>query len=123
MASFLVVEDDPWSQQLVRDVLELYGHTVASAETITQARAALLAGRPDLVLLDIHIPGGGGLQLLREIRTSDTFHDLPVIALTASAMAGDRERFLDEGFTGYMSKPIDVRTFCGIIETYIRGPK
>jgi CheY-like chemotaxis protein len=118
----LVVEDDPWSQHLVRDVLEMHGHTVIGADNVTQARAALRGERPDLVLLDIHIPGGGGQVLLREIRASETLKDLPVIALTASAMAGDRERFLSEGFTGYMSKPIDVRSFCATLEAYIRGP-
>ena len=122
MARLLVVEDDPWSQHLVREVLEMGGHSVTGADNVTQARAALAAQAHDLVLLDIHIPGGGGQLLLREIRSTHGLQGLPVIALTASAMTGDRERFLREGFTGYMSKPIEVRTFCTTIEGFLRGP-
>jgi len=80
-----------------------------------------LGHAPELVLLDIHIPGGGGETLLRELRTSDATRDLPVVALTASAMRGDRERFLRDGFTAYMSKPIEVATFGAKIEALVRG--
>jgi CheY-like chemotaxis protein len=122
MAALLVVEDDPWSQHLVREVLEIGGHVVTAADNVTEARVALRGHRPDLVLLDIHLPGGGGELLLREIRMTAALGDVPVIALTASAMTGDRERFLREGFTAYMSKPIDVRTFCSFVEGYLKGP-
>jgi CheY-like chemotaxis protein len=121
MARFLVVEDDPWSQHLVCEVLKMDGHDVSAASSVQHARAAL-AEKPDAVLLDIHIPGGGGETLLREIRSDPELAELPVIALTASAMQGDRERFLSEGFTGYLSKPIDVRTFCKSILAMVRGP-
>ena len=116
MGRFLVVEDDPWSRHLVCEVLEMGGHEVAAAADVDEARAALSA-QVDAVLLDINIPGGGGELLLREMRAAPQTAPLPVIALTASAMAGDRERFLDAGFSGYMSKPIDVRTFCVEVET------
>jgi CheY-like chemotaxis protein len=112
----LVVEDDPWSQHLVREVLELGGHEVAVANNVGEARGCI-AG-VDAILLDIHLPGGSGESLLREIRASGA--TLPVIALTASAMTGDRERFLRTGFSGYLSKPIDVRTFCKTIEEMVR---
>jgi len=121
MAALLVIEDDPWSQRLVRVVLEIGGHAVTMADSVTEARAALRGPRPDLVLLDIHLPGGGGELLLHEIRGTAALDDLPVIALTASAMVGDRERFLREGFTAYMTKPIDVRTFCSSIEAHLKG--
>ncbi len=116
MAKILVVEDDPWSQRIVRDLLEMRGHDVIAVATVGDARAAL-SQQPHLVLLDIHIPGGGGETLLREIRAGA--QPLPVIALTASAMAGDRERFLRAGFTAYLSKPIDVPTFGATIEHYL----
>jgi two-component system cell cycle response regulator DivK len=121
MARFLVVEDDPWSQHLVCEVLRMEGHEVRAASTVQHARVEL-ANKPDAVLLDIHIPGGGGEGFLREIRATPDLGELPVIALTASAMQGDRERFLSQGFTGYLSKPIDVRTFCKSILDMIQGP-
>ena len=119
MAKILVVEDDLWSQRIVRELLEMRGHHVLTADGVDGARAHL-ASSPELVLLDIHIPGGGGELLLREIRAHDA--QLPVIALTASAMTGDRERFMREGFTAYLSKPIDVRSFGETIERFARGP-
>jgi CheY-like chemotaxis protein len=119
MARILIVEDDPWSQRIVADVLEMAGHNVITAVGVPDARERLREN-PELVLLDIHIPGGGGELLLREIRADDGLRTMPVIALTASAMAGDRERFLRQGFTGYMSKPIDVRAFASTIEGFLR---
>lgn len=121
MSMILIVEDDPWSQRIVCDLLEMRGHEVLAASTVDDARK-LLAQRPELVLLDIHIPGGGGEALLREIRAgAGADANLPVIALTASAMAGDRERFLRAGFSAYLSKPIDVPSFGATIERYLRG--
>jgi CheY-like chemotaxis protein len=114
----LVVEDDPWSQRIVVELLEMRGHDVLAAGDVASAREELLKG-PEIVLLDIHIPGGGGELLLREIRANRELAGLPVIALTASAMSGDKERFLRQGFTAYMSKPIDVKTFGPTIEGYV----
>jgi CheY-like chemotaxis protein len=119
MARILVVEDDPWSQRIVIELLEMRGHDVLAAGDVSTARAEL-AKAPQLVLLDIHIPGGGGETLLKEIRGNAASSALPVIALTASAMSGDRERFLKQGFTAYMSKPIDVKSFGPTIEHYVR---
>lgn len=118
MARVLVVEDDPWSQRIVTDLLEMRGHEVIMASDVASARREL-ANQPQVVLLDIHIPGGGGEVLLREIRASAERASLPVIALTASAMTGDKERFLQLGFTAYMSKPIDVKMFCPTIERLV----
>ena len=118
MALILVVEDDPWSQRIVVELLEMRGHQVIAAGDVPSARAEL-AKKPQVVLLDIHVPGGGGEQFLKEIRASADHGALPVIALTASAMAGDKERFLRLGFTAYMSKPIDVKSFGPTIESYV----
>ena len=120
MAKILVVEDDVWSRRLVIDLLEMRGHDVLAAGDLTRARLMLQQG-PEVVLLDIHVPGGGGQTLLAEIRADETLRDLPVIAFTASAMAGDREHFLRLGFTSYLSKPIDVREFGETIESYVGG--
>ena len=86
MGKVLVVEDDPWSRRIVCDLLEMRGHEVLAAADIQHARTLLAAG-PALVLLDIHVPGGGGAVLLAEIRGTEALRELPVIAFTASAMS------------------------------------
>lgn len=121
MARILVVEDDEWSRRIVVHLLQLHGHEVIEAVDAASARAGLRLA-PDLALLDIQFPGGNGLEILAEVRADSALAALPVIALTASAMSGDRERFLRQGFTGYMSKPIDVKTFGPTIEMHLRGP-
>lgn len=120
MGRILVVEDDVWSRRLVIDILEMNGHEVLAAGDIARARQMLDQG-PQVVLLDIHVPGGGGQLLLAEIRARPDLRDLPVIAFTASAMTGDRDRFLKLGFTSYVSKPIDVRAFGETIASYLGG--
>jgi CheY-like chemotaxis protein len=116
----LIVEDNALNMRLARIVLELRGHQIDAATTVQEAAACLQAAKPALILLDIHVPGGGGPALLRQIRNDSTLHDLPVIAVTALAMDGDRERLLQEGFDGYISKPIDTRTFGPEVETYLK---
>jgi len=120
MARILVVEDDIWSRRLVLELLEYAGHEVLCASCVSDGQAQLNSVKFDVVLLDINIPGGGGELLVREIREYNA--GLPVIAFTASAMAGDRERFLAAGFSGHVSKPIDVRTFAETIERFIVAP-
>ena len=120
MARILVVEDDEWSRRIVVELLEMRGHEVVEARDAKTARAGLLRA-PDLVLLDIQFPGGSGVEFLGEVRASSTLARLPVIALTASAMRGDRERFLRQGFTAYLSKPIDVKSFGSTVESYLGG--
>lgn len=117
MARILVVEDDLWSRRLVLELLEYAGHDVLCASGVTDGRAQLDSVKFDAVLLDITIPGGGGEALLREIREYNAV--MPVIAFTASAMVGDRERFLAAGFSGHVSKPLDVRTFVQTIESFL----
>jgi CheY-like chemotaxis protein len=120
MARILVVEDDLWSRRLVFELLVLRGHDVLCASGVSDGRAQLDTVRFDAVLLDINIPGGGGELLLQEIREYNTV--IPIIAFTASAMTGDRERFLAEGFTGHLSKPIDVKSFADTVERYLLPP-
>ena len=122
MAKILVVEDDVWSRQIVVDLLERRGHQVLQAADATTAREGL-EQVPDLVLLDIQFPGGNGVDLLGEMRANAALANLPVIALTASAMRGDRERFLRQGFTAYLSKPIDVRSFAPTVESFLGSAK
>jgi CheY-like chemotaxis protein len=123
MAKILIVEDNPLNLRLLCEVLEHRGHSVDIAMSVAQARERLRDAPPDLLLLDIQIPGGGGEQLLREIKADPCCVGLPVIAVTALAMAGDRQRLIDAGFDGYFSKPIDTRAFGPAIEAYLKESK
>jgi len=112
MATILIVEDSPDNMKLFRTLLTLHGHDVlglASGEGLVQH---ILDSRPDLVLMDIQLPDRDGFSLLQDIRR-DLGSPLPVVALTAHAMAGDRERAIGAGFDGYITKPIDIRAFPG----------
>jgi len=118
-AKILVVEDNPLNMQMVRDILQYRGHRVLEATTVEEGRERLSANLPDLVLVDIQIPGGGGERLLRDIRADGRLRHIPVIAVTAFAMEGDQERFLKAGFTAYISKPIDTRQFGPTVESFL----
>jgi CheY-like chemotaxis protein len=104
----LLVDDHPLNRRVARLFLDPEGYRVTEAENGLEALEKLAAERFDLVLLDIHMPVLDGIQTLKRIRSSpEPWHDLPVLALTADAMSGDRERYLAEGMDGYISKPID----------------
>jgi CheY-like chemotaxis protein len=122
-ARILVVEDNSLNRLLVHDILELRGHAVVEAATVDEACLWLEHERPDLLLLDVQIPGGGGEAVIREVRQHAHLADLPIIAVTSLAMPGDRERLLSIGFQGYLSKPIDTRTFGAAIESYLKSPE
>ena len=115
MAKILIVEDNPDNMKLIRLVLAARGHAVLELTGGEGMCQVLRNDQPDLVLLDIQLPGEDGFQLLERLRGTD-IRLPPVIALTAHAMAGDRERALDAGFDGYLTKPIDVATFGQTIE-------
>jgi two-component system cell cycle response regulator DivK len=100
-----VVEDNPDNRLLVQALLEEF-YEISEFETGREAVEGLLADPPDLVLLDISLPEMDGTELLRWIRTQDTLDGVPVVALTAHAMAGDREKYLGQGFDDYLTKPI-----------------
>jgi len=105
MKKIALVEDNPDNQLLIR-VLLLDVYEVAAYETGATALAGLRTEKPDLVLLDISLPEMDGTQVLRSIRSDPALRSLPVIALTAHAMTGDREKYLAEGFDDYVTKPI-----------------
>ena len=105
MAKIAVVEDNPDNRLLVQAILEDQ-HEISEYETGAEAVAGLGDDRPDLILLDISLPEMDGTEVLQWIRAHDLLKDTPVIALTAHAMAGDREKYLREGFNDYVTKPI-----------------
>lgn len=105
MKKVALVEDNADNRLLVQAILEDHYHVI-EYDNGRSALDGIRTGRPDLVLLDISLPGMDGMEVLREIRVDDQLRALPVIALTAHAMAGDRERFLGAGFDDYLTKPI-----------------
>lgn len=117
----LVVEDNERNMRLFRDVLEAAGHL--TLEATTGERAVELAGEhvPDLVLMDIQLPGIGGIEALGRLRSDERIRAVPVLALTAQAMEGDRERFLEAGFDGYLSKPVDITNLVETVRRYGGG--
>lgn len=118
-ARILVVEDNALNRLLVHDILELRGHEVLEASNVDEARRILETSPPDLLLLDVQIPGGGGEVVVREVRADSRLAAMPIVAVTSLAMPGDRERLLASGFQGYLSKPIDTRTFAAAVEAYL----
>jgi two-component system cell cycle response regulator DivK len=114
MARILVVEDNPDNMKLFRAILTMRGHEVTALPSGDGLLEALAANRPDLVLMDIQLPGRDGFELLAEIRASP-FANLKVVALTAHAMSGDREKAQDAGFDEHITKPIDIATFPDLV--------
>jgi two-component system cell cycle response regulator DivK len=104
----LVVEDNDKSMKLFRDVLQASGYSTCEATTGEQAVELALVHEPALVLMDVQLPGIDGVEALEQLRQDGRTSSIPVLAVTAQAMSGDRERFLDAGFDGYISKPVDV---------------
>jgi two-component system, cell cycle response regulator DivK len=114
----LVVEDNEKSMKLFRDVLDASGYQTLEATTGIEAVDMASEHTPDLVLMDIQMPDLDGVQALQRLRADERTAGIPVLALTAQAMQGDRERFLAEGFDGYLSKPVDVRELLGTVREH-----
>ena len=114
----LVVEDNEKNMKLFRDVLVATGYRTLEATTGSQAVDMASEHTPDLVLMDIQMPDLDGVQALQRLRADARTAAIPVVALTAQAMHGDRERFLAAGFDGYLSKPVDVRELIGTVREH-----
>ena len=117
----LVVEDNDKNMRLFRDVLLATGHRTLEANTGGQAVALAIARVPDLVLMDIQLPDIDGVEVLARLREDERTRAVPVVALTAQAMEGDRERFLAAGFDGYLSKPVNVADLVATVKRYTDG--
>jgi two-component system, cell cycle response regulator DivK len=107
MKKILVVDDNATSRELIREVLDSPDHRIFEAATGIEALDYIVADEPDLVLLDIQLPGLDGYSVVRRLRQDPRFSRLRVLAVTAFAMHGDREKALAAGFDGYITKPID----------------
>ena len=118
-ALILVVEDNAANRLLVASVLEREGYQVELAESSEDALERLGACTPDLILMDVQLPGMDGLALTRLLKSAPDTAAIPVVALTAHAMIGDREQALAAGCAGYISKPIDTRTLGGEVRKFL----
>jgi two-component system cell cycle response regulator DivK len=117
-AQVLVVEDNEKNMKLFRDVLLSAGYRTLEATTGEEAVVVATEHSPDLVLMDIQLPDIDGIEALGRLRADGQTASLPVLALTAQAMEGDRERFLAAGFDGYLSKPVNVADLVATVARY-----
>lgn len=117
----LVVEDNPTNLALVRAVLTRAGFKILEAQTAEEARQLLATVRPDMIVMDIQLPGIDGLTFTRQPKADPATATSPIVALTAHAMQEDRQRALDAGCVGYIAKPINTRTFADELTRLLRG--
>lgn len=115
----LLVEDNEANQMLARAVLELDGYRVAVAGSADEAEDELDRETPNLILMDVQLPGRDGLTFTRELKSEPATAGIPVVALTAHAMHGDRELALEAGCIGYIAKPIDTKTFATVVRRFL----
>ncbi len=115
----LHVEDNPDNRLLVRRLLQAFGYKVIDAEDAASAREFLKANSPDLILMDINMPDIDGYTLTNELKSMPNLVGVPIVAITANVMKGDRERTLSAGCDGYIEKPIDVDRFIDQIERFL----
>ena len=119
MKKVLVADDKAPNRELIRTILEQAGHTVLEASNGAEALQHAEQHLPDLIVLDLHMPMVDGFGVLETLRHDQRFAATPIVALTASAMQGDRERALAAGFTGYISKPISLSELRSEMERWL----
>ena len=110
----LIVEDNEKNLKLVRDVLQFQGYETLEASTAEEGLAIAHAREPALILMDIHLPGMNGITAFQRLRREPSTRRIPVLALTAQAMAQEKEELLAAGFDGFLSKPINLKEFLAV---------
>jgi two-component system cell cycle response regulator len=120
MARILVIEDNPDNLELITYLLEAYGHVVLQAGDGERGIEAVRREGPDLVLCDIHLPGADGYAVARRLKNDAAGLHVPLVAVTALAMVGDREKILAAGFDGYITKPINPQMFVADVDAFLR---
>ena len=122
LKKILIVEDNPTNLRLIRMVLRSKGYSVLEATDGEEALLVAIEGRPDLIVMDIQLPKMDGLEVTKRLRQTSYFRRVPIIALTASAMEGDREKIIAAGCDEYISKPVNTRRFPLLVaEMLLRG--
>lgn len=122
-ARILLIEDNPQNRYLAKFLLEQRGHEVLEAETGPRGLEMAAECSPDLILLDIQLPGMDGHAVARTLKSDSRLKSIPVVAVTSYAMVGDREKCLEAGAEGYIEKPIDPETFPAAVESFLGSPK
>jgi two-component system cell cycle response regulator len=120
VARILLIEDNPDNLELMSYLLGAYGHTVSTAEDGEHGVETARREHPDLIACDIHLPRADGYAVIKQLKSDDSLSGTPVVAVTALAMVGDREKVLAAGFDGYITKPIDPQTFVGEVDNFLR---
>jgi len=121
MSLILIVEDNPRNMKLVRDVLQVKGHTTLEATTAEDGIVLANEKIPELVLMDIQLPGMNGIEALKALRANPATARIPVIAVTASVMQHDRKHITEAGFDAYLSKPLDIREFLTTVKRILEA--
>ena len=116
----LIIEDNPENMELMNYLLKAFGHVPLSAQSCEQGLVMAHREKPDLIICDIQLPGMDGYSFAGQIKDTDALRAVPLVAVTAFAMVGDRDKVLASGFDGYISKPIDPETFVAHVETFLR---
>lgn len=123
-ATILIVDDNPTNLKLAADVLEFEGHAISRARDADEAQEVLKHTQPDLILMDIQLPGMDGLTLTRLLKGNPSYQNIPIVALTAFAMKGDEDKAREAGCYGYITKPIETRKLPGqVAEVLAAAPK
>jgi two-component system, cell cycle response regulator DivK len=119
----LIVEDNEKNLKLVRDILEYRGHRTIEATTAEEGIELAASQLPDLILMDIRLPGMDGMAALEVLRADPRTAGIAIVAVTASVMPEDRDRFAEGGFDGFIEKPIDVKSFPAQVQSFLDGAK
>ena len=121
MSLILIVEDNERNLKLVRDVLQVKGYTTIEAMTGEDGVKLAIEQKPDLVLMDIQLPGMNGIDALRVLRANPATSGIPIIAVTASVMQQDRKQITEAGFDAYVGKPINLKEFLDAVRKALEG--
>jgi CheY-like chemotaxis protein len=119
MAKILIVEDNPANMELATDLLEPLGYVILPAETAEKGIQLAAHELPDLILMDVALPGMDGLSATQRLKGDPRTQRIPIVALTAHAMSGDEDRALAAGCAGYITKPIDTRSFPATVTGFL----
>jgi CheY-like chemotaxis protein len=119
----LIVEDNYMNMVLVRDLLSAHGYIVSEAENGKKALELVAVDRPDIIIMDLHLPEMDGTTAMRSLKAEEMTRKIPIIALTAAAMRGDEEKILDTGFDGYVPKPVNRQVLLDVLEEKLKEIK